>query len=53
MNLYTSETEYLKAEVIQMQKIIDEMIEALNKLGLVAQRTQNGIEIFSTKRNEA
>jgi hypothetical protein len=52
MNLYTSETEYLRAEVKRKQQIIDEMIAALHKMGLSPQLTQNGIELVATKRND-
>ena len=52
MNLYTSETEYLKAEVKRKQEIIDEMIAALNKMGLHPQLTQHGIELVSIKRSD-
>jgi hypothetical protein len=52
MNVHTSETEYLRAEVKRKQEIIDEMIAALHKMSLHPQLTQNGIELVATKRND-
>jgi len=49
MNLYTNETEYLRAEVKRKQEIIDAMIAALHKIGFHPQLTQHGIELVSIK----